>query len=276
MVDFIIKFLLWIALPLYPLVLSFLFWFVWYTVKGRRLKRGVSRYKKPSMLRRIYIDFPNRFWLDKFDLDPNDFRENGLHLFCGEQGSGKTTAVVHLLMKLQAQYPKIVVRTNFNYIHQSAEVCEWRELVKNENGTFGQVEVIDEIQTWFSSMQSRDFPPEMLTEISQQRKQRKMLVGTAQVFGRVAKPIREQVSRVYCPFTIAGCLTIVRITKPDYYDDEKCRFTRYNGLYFFVHSAEIRNAFDTYKKIDGMVKSGFVPSSERFDRREPVSVKLKP
>jgi hypothetical protein len=227
------------------------------------------------VLKRIYIEFPRRFWLDRFERDPNEFRESGLHLFCGEQGSGKTTAVVHWLMKLQAQYPNSKVRTNFNYIHETEGVCEWKELVKNENGILGQVEVIDEIQTWFSSMQSKDFPPAMLTEISQQRKQRKMLIGTAQVFGRVAKPIREQVSRVYCPITIAGCLTIVRVTKPDYYDDEKCRFKRYKGTYFFVHSDEIREAFDTYKKIDGMVKSGFVPRSEAIDRSGDIDIHVK-
>ncbi|GHV41274.1 hypothetical protein FACS189490_07840 [Clostridia bacterium] len=251
-------------IPIYPLLLSMLGHFVYYyVIRGRRM---VSREPSPrhSIIRRLYFDLPRRFWLDRFNVDPNEFKEQGLHLFCGEQGSGKTTAVVELLTRLQARYPKLIVRTNFGYSRQASEIGDWRGLVKNNNGIYGQAEVIDEIQTWFSSMQSKDFPPEMLTEISQQRKQRKMLIGTAQVFGRVAKPIREQVSVVYLPMTIAGCLTIVRKSKPQYYSEEKCRFKRYTGFYFFVHSDELRNCFDTYKKIDGMVNIGFAPRPDIF------------
>lgn len=243
--------------PVFVLFASFAIVLVIYLVKGYRFKKSESTYKKPSILKRIYIDFPLRFWLDTFARDPNEFQEQGLHLFCGEQGSGKTISVTEILQRLQARYKKLKVRTNFNYAYQDGELKDWRELVSNENGVYGQVEVIDEIQTWFNSMQSKDFPPEMLTEISQQRKQRKMLIGTAQIFGRVAKPIREQVSFVYCPITIAGCLTIVRVSKPIYYDEENFRFKRYIRNYFFVHSNKIRDSFDTYKKIEGLTKSGF-------------------
>ena len=37
---------------------------------------------------------------------------------------------------------------------------------------------------------------EIMTEISQQRKQRKHIVCTSQVFGRLAKPLREQFNTV--------------------------------------------------------------------------------
>jgi energy-coupling factor transporter ATP-binding protein EcfA2 len=213
--DWLLKILLVVLIPVYPLLLSMLLFFIGYTFvffkRGKHFRRRF-KHKKRNILLRLYIDFPRRFWLDQFERDPNEFKESGLHLFCGEQGSGKTTAVVHMLMKMKEEYPKSKIRTNFDYNRQDSEVCQWRELVRNENGIFGQVEVIDEIQTWFASMQSRDFPPEMLTEISQQRKQRKMLVGTAQVFGRVAKPIREQVTKVYCPMTLWGCLMLLRYT----------------------------------------------------------------
>lgn len=207
------------------------------------------------LLNRIFL--PAQIVEDRLNLDPFSFNEYGLHMFYGEQGSGKTLSVVHLLMKMQKKYPKCKVRTNFGYEFQDDEVFAWQDLVHNENGEYGQIEVIDEIQTWFSSLNSKDFSPEMLGEISQQRKQRKMLVGTAQVFCRIAKPIREQTHFVYLPKTYFGCLTVVRVSKAYYYNTEKDIFTKYIKTYCFVHTKEIRNAYDTYKKIENYVGMGF-------------------
>jgi hypothetical protein len=255
--NFFIKALLILLSPFALMYVIMAITFIGYSLKGYKLPKSNSTYKPRGILRRLLIDFPCQFWKDKFNRDPNGFNEYGVHLFCGEQGSGKTTAVVDLLIKLKKKYPLLKIRTNFSYANQDDEVYDWKDLCKNENGIYGQVEVIDEIQTWFSSSQSKDFPPQMLQEVSQQRKQRKMIVGTAQIFGRIGKPIREQTTYVYCPMTIFGCITIVRVSKPHYYDDETYKFKRYIRRYFFIHDDAIRNAFDTYKKIEGMVRSGF-------------------
>lgn len=265
MVSSIIKSILLLSSPLILLLggifISFLGFSIYYFHKGCRIKKGESNYKKPSVLKRLFYEFPKRLSLDMYNRDPDEFKEYGLHMFCGEQGSGKTTSVVHLLNKLREKYPKCRVRTNMNYVHQDGEISHWQDLVQNDNGIYGQVEVLDEIQTWFSSNQSKNFPPEMITEISQQRKQRKMLVGTAQIFSRMSKPIREQTTFVYLPLTIFGCLTIVRISKPHFWDDEKQSFKKYIGWYFFVHNEKIRDAFDTYKKIEKYKKVGFKEDS---------------
>lgn len=241
------------------LITSFVASFIYLYIKGYRFKKRAKkqRQKKKSVFYRLLVQFPLQFMKDRFNRDPDEFNEFGLHLFCGEQGSGKTVSVVDKLMKLKGQYGQMTIRTNFDYIEQDSGISDWKELVKNENGIYGQAEVIDEIQTWFNSMQSKNFPPEMITEVSQQRKQRKMIIGTAQIFGRVAKPIREQTAFVYCPLTVFGCITIVRVTKPVYYDEATFKFKRYLKTYFFVHTDEIRNAFDTYKKIEGLTASGF-------------------
>ena len=225
--------------------------------KGKKIIKSESKYKKTSMIKRLLWQFPRRLALDIVNRNPNHFREYGLHMFCGEQGSGKTVAVVEMLIRMKEIYPKVKIRTNMDYKYEDGKIESWRQLIKCDNGEFGQIEVIDEIQAWFSSLESKDFPPEMLAEISQQRKQRKMIVGTAQVFSRIAKPIREQTTFVYLPLTILGCLTIVRKTKTQFWDDEKQTFKRYLSTYFFVHTDKIREAFDTYKKIERYSKKGF-------------------
>jgi len=253
----LIKILLVLLTPVFIEIVLVLFFIIMEIKKGKKIKKSQSTYKRKSVIYRLFYEFPKRLALDIVNRNPDEFKEYGLHMVCGEQGSGKTISVVEMLLRMKEQYPKVKIRTNMSYKYQDDTILDWKDLVKNDNGEYGQIEVLDEIQTWFSSMESKNFPPEMLTEISQQRKQRKMLIGTAQVFSRIAKPIREQTTFVYCPMTLLGCLTIVRKTKPEYWDDEKQVFKRYIKTYFFVHNSKIRNAFDTYEKIERYSKSGF-------------------
>lgn len=242
-------------------IFSFILWFLYYKyIKKMEFPSNISEYKPVSVFKKLLFDFPRQFWLDSFNRIPGEFKEYGLHLICGEQGSGKTTSVVDLLLnRWKKIYPRLKIYTNLDYKYEDGKIKHWKDLLslKRSNGVYGVVNVIDEIQAWFSSLQSKDFPPEMLGEISQQRKQRKVILGTAQVFGRVAKPIREQTSFVYLPFTIAGCLTVVRVSKPIYYDETTFTFKKYIRTYFFVHTPLLRSSFDTYKRIQHYEKQGF-------------------
>lgn len=259
-----------ITIILFYMILFIIFFFGWFFyykfIKKMSFPKRIGKYKKPSFFHRIFIDFPKQFWLDRFHSIPGEFKEYGLHLVCGEQGSGKTTACVDLILNIwKKKYPFLKVYTNMFLKGQDGEITHWRDLLRPDrnNGVYGVVNVIDEIMGWFSSLQSKDFPPEMLAEISQQRKQRKLILGTAQVFGRVAKPIREQTSFVYLPKTFAGVLTVVRVSKPIYYDEETFTFKKYLRTYFFVHNPFIRDSFDTYLKVQKMAEIGFKSDLER-------------
>jgi hypothetical protein len=223
--------------------------------------------RKPArsfFFKRILWDFPFRYWRDFFARDPDEFPHYGFHLICGEQGRGKTVALTDLLLRLQKQYPKVKVATNYEYANQDDAIDSSDDLVSGGNGIYGKILVLDEVQNWFNSLESKNFPVEMITEISQQRKQRKMIIGTSQVFNRVAKPIREQVHFLYKPVTILGCFTIVPVFKPIMNDDAQCEKMKFVRMYFFVHSDEIRDSFDTYKKIERMSKLGYSPRPEFY------------
>lgn len=224
----------------------------------KRLEDGyIIKEKRRSILYRLFIEFPKRMLQDLLDSDPYDFKEFGMHLFVGSQGSGKTVSMVEWLQATKRAYPKCKIITNFNYKYQDDEIKDWTSLLNINNENLGVIKCIDEIQTWFSSKESGQMPYELLGEICQQRKQRSCIVGTAQVFSRVSKEIREQTLYVYCPKTFFGCLTVVRRTTPEHWDNEKQTFKRYNKMYFFVHTEEIRNAFDTFKKIERYKDQGF-------------------
>lgn len=71
------------------------------------------------------------------------------------------------------------------------------DTLKNiENGEYGVIYLIDELHLELNSLESKNIDIDVMTEISQQRKQRKHIVGTSQVYMRLAKPLREQIFNV--------------------------------------------------------------------------------
>lgn len=265
-----IKFLLgvfWFFFALIaPFVLSCLLW-AFYFIKIKKMpiiKNEKGKYKEHSKLRRLLIDFPKRVALDRIQTDPNTFQEYGMHLICGEQGSGKTTCMAYLTRKYKTIYPKLKVRSNFDCKIQDFSLESWEDLTLDTNGVFGELDLIDEVQNWFSSNASKNFPPDMLTIITQQRKVRRCILATSQIFTRVAKPIRENTYLMYYPFTIAGAITFVRVYKPildseGYLTDKKLK-----KFFFFVHDEELRGLFDSYKTICTLRESGFKDSCEQL------------
>lgn len=252
--------LFFLAVGFAPFVCVGIFYYIYFHFhKGMKApeKKFVSETKKVNFFKRLFIDFPRRFVLDRLTINPNEFKEFGFHLFVGEQGSGKTVAVAEFLGRLKREYPLMKTATNFDYKYEDSKIDCWQNLIFNNNGIYGQADVIDEVQNWFSSNQSKDFPPEMIQEITQQRKQRKIFIGTTQRFERMAKPLREQVNYIYKPITIAGCLTIVGVYKPNINHEGQIDKLRPIKHYFFIHNDEIRNSFDTYKKIEKQAESGF-------------------
>lgn len=258
-IELIAKLFAIIVLCLLPFAVMSAWYYIYYRFvkKKKPIVKIRSEYKKQNFFKRLFIDFPRRFVLDLLNRNPNEFDMYGLHLFVGEQGSGKTVATVEFLQRIKGQFPLCKIATNFEYKKQDSAIEHWKDFIFNNNGIYGQVDVIDEIQNWFSSNQSKDFPPEMIQEITQQRKQRKIFIGTTQRFERMAKPLREQVNYIYYPITLAGCLTIVKVCKPLMDSDAQIKKQRVVKYYFFVHNDEIRNSFDTYHKIKKQAESGF-------------------
>ncbi len=261
--DLIVVLLEILGVIIAPMFIMGFVWTVVNLVKGKRLpKRTVKitsdKYvKRRSLLKRIYWDLPRQIVNDRFSANPDGFNEFGVHVFAGEQGSGKTMAMCHFIKRLKEKYPACKVATNFNLDCQDGEINSWRDILNNNNDVLGQIIAIDEIQNWFSSNESKNFPPDMLTEVTQQRKQRKMIIGTSQVFTRISKPIREQITLLYKPITVCGCFTIVRVYRPSVDSEGQVDKLRFIRAYCFVHDSELRNCYDTFHKIQRISLVGF-------------------
>jgi len=263
--SFLWKLVLWTLVLFSPFLLSGLFWYAFYYLKGYRIPQGETKpMNHGNFFKKLIIDFPRIFVWDMFNRNPDEFREYGVHIIAGEQGAGKSITLTYLLRKYQECYPKMIIKTNYGYAFEDGVIEDWRDVLNSNNGEYGEIDVLDEIQNWFSSNQSKDFPPDMLTEITQQRKQRKCIFGTSQVFTRVSKAIREQVMFLYEPITLFGCLTIVRKFRPQVNADGVSTQKQLRGMFFFVHTPELRDSFDTYKKIERISLTGFQPRDKQL------------
>lgn len=226
--------------------------------QGKRFKKGSrQKVKKHGFLRQIFIDAPKQIVEDKFNQDPDFFTHQGLIIFEGRQGNGKSVAMVHEAMQLQEEFPLAKCTSNLAYTQEDMPLKDWRMLINFKNGIKGVIVLMDELQNWFSSNDSKNFPPEMLQVITQNRKNRRVILGTAQNFYLLSKAIRTQTTEVRRCITLLGCITIVRRFEPILDSQGDVLEWKNRGMYFFVHDKKLRESYDTYKVIERLQKVGF-------------------
>ena len=249
--------------------------FIWFLIFRYKHKMplpdlGQVAQKKRGLIRQLLVDVPRRYMLDRFQREPGYFSPKGIHMFCGEQGCGKTIAAVEMMCRLQKQYPLARMITNFGVATEDDELSQWQQLLTYTNGHKGVIVGIDEIQNWFMSGLNK-LPEGMLEVATQNRKNNRILCCTAQVFTRVNKGLREQVTMVYNPHTFFGCFTVVIKRKPVFDSEGNVTEMKYRGMYAFTHSDELRSAYDTYKVIHTLAKEGFKEIPPKTETRIIVS-----
>lgn len=197
------------------------------------------------------------------------FNEYGLTVFCGRQGAGKTMGMVWYLEKIKARYSDCIIVTNFGYVGQDYEMSGWRDLVNIRNGTKGVVFAIDELQNEYDSTKWKDFPEQLLSQITMQRKQRIKIIGSSQVFTRVVKQLREQCFEVVECRTVLGRWTFLRAYDAVEYNatiENPDRRKRLFRLWrkSFVQSDYLRGRYDSYQVVEKMANLELLPRNERI------------
>lgn len=244
-------------------------------LKGKRFKKGNRNIvKRKSILRRLLIDAPKRIAEDAIERDPEFFRHQGCVIFTGRQGMGKSIGMVEYAMRMQQEYPLAKCISNIAYKYQNDELRHWTQLVDYKNGKRGLIVIMDELQNWFSSNQSKNFPPEMLSVITQNRKNRRIILGTSQSFHLLAKSIRSQATEVRECMTIFGAITFVRRREPILDATGDVVEWKNRGFYFFVHDKKLRDAYDTWQVTESLAKSGFQEKDYVLGSEYKVVVKM--
>lgn len=186
---------------------------------------------------------------------PEFFDPCGLMVFCGNQGTGKTISAVQYIQKLTYLYPLAILVTNTSIkgINPDTKVIDYDGincLTTIENGYAGVIYFIDEIHLEFNSLESGTIPIEIMIEVSQQRKQRKHIIGTAQKFNRLAKPFREQINLAVLCRCYFGLLQFNKLVfGEDSTEVEGKLKADTKGLFIWLHQSHLYTDYDTYKKM---------------------------
>lgn len=188
--------------------------------------------------------------------NPDYFRPDGLLVFVGSQGSGKTLSAVNYVYVLLQLYPKCKLVTNIDlkdFPIDNIRVFRFNnaeDLKKYKNGRKGVIFLIDEIHLYFNSLESKNINIDVMTQIAQQRKQRIHIVATSQVFGRMAKPLREQFSSIILCRSYFNFIQKNSLIDRDSIDSEASTGTNLSGKvvrnYWWFRSPKMFDRYDTY------------------------------
>lgn len=199
--------------------------------------------------------FTIKLWrfLNRFTLDRIQKLNNGVYgftLFCGRQGGGKTYCAIEYAVDICKKNKALLVSNTPLTPPADIEYMFIRNI--NEIRYLPEfpcyVIILDEIQTLFDS---HNFDSTFYELFCQLRKRNIKIIGTAQVFERVALKLREQVHQLYFCKTFFGCLTRRREYMP--FLNTEGKISPKNSIKlstkYFIQTDYIRQMYNTFYRI---------------------------
>lgn len=185
--------------------------------------------------------------------NPNYFYPAGIWVFCGPQGSGKTLSAVQTLKKMAAEYPKAMIVSNMEIKGLDRLIIpfeDYDQLVSLTNGTDGIIFFLDEIHVLWNSLESKEIPISEMACFCQMRKNRRVIIGTSQVYARMAKPIREQLQYVIDCHCFMNVLQVNTLIDPSSSVEKNGGIeAKIIGHRWWFHSPDLYDSYDTLFKI---------------------------
>lgn len=195
--------------------------------------------------------------------NPDRMECDGILCFCGEQGSGKTLSAVNYVYNLCRRYPKAKVCTNllltWDLDNDIVPYFSPEQMLALDNGDSGIIFLLDEMHIEFNSLESKGMDVHIFELVSQQRKSRKHIVGTSQVFGRLAKPFREQFKYAVCCDNFMGLIFRQQIFKATNVSSGEDITTKLvpRAVKFYIPCSADFNRYDTRQIIRRIRDNGF-------------------
>lgn len=185
--------------------------------------------------------------------NPDYFYPAGIWVFCGPQGSGKTLSAVKCLKEMAVDYPKAVIVSNIEIKGLDREVIpftDYDQLTNMSNGTNGIIFFLDEIHVLWNSLESKDIPISEMATFCQMRKDRRVIIGTSQVYSRIAKPIREQLQYIIMCFNFFNLIQFNKVIDPANAQEKDGHVTgEVIANQLWLHSPELYDSYDTLFKV---------------------------
>lgn len=243
---------------LYYLVFVIIAWIVldtfYHLLKLKAFKNYIPEVRPEIFLFKILFRMPKLIAIRLNDLRSDEFKAHGLYIFCGEQGAGKTMSMTYNINRLFMKYPQCKIFTNYGLMIEDKPLEDAFDLLKYNNGYSGLIFGIDEIQATFNSRSWKDFPPDLLATVCQNRKSHRVIFSTAQSVSQVDKAIRLQTRRFINNYTLFGFLTVSLWYKP-YFDFEgNLEKAKLRKIQIFLQEEELRYQYNTFDIIKSMTK----------------------
>lgn len=205
----------------------------------------------------------------------------GSAVYFGFQGQGKTLAMTQYAFKIKDEFPECVIFANYNLYGIDYNYCFSDEDVKNalsyQNGDKGVLVLLDEAHLYFGKKTGIGL--ETLTAISQQRKDRRRIVFTSQIWEELDISLRKQVKEIHhCKKIFNLIVQNVSDGETLAYDKLKCEYVA-NHIRFeiFKMNDEYYKRYNTYQKIitnDEMV-SPLATRTAAASQVPAIDVKIK-
>lgn len=224
----------------------------------------------------VWLDFIKWVIIDLLRDEWSKHKKFGIYQFVALPGEGKTLSMVAHIERDKKTYPNTKVYTNFNYKGQDGAINHWSDMIKYSKQCFKDgvpcILAMDEIHITFDSLDYRNFPAEMLSLISFNRKFGTQFLCSSQIYERIPKKIRDIAN-----YTVL-CKNVLKLDRMfiDYYFDtndyekgfegqkRKCSFIRH-----FVASDELRSKYNTLQQVDRLVLAA---SAEKTKKQQAFDV----
>jgi len=159
--------------------------------------------------------------------------------------------MMHLVKQIVEQYPECELVSNISIYGLPTHVYNGVEdFDKYNNGVNGTIFIIDEIHTLFNSLESKGMPLSTMQVWCQNRKNRRLILGTSQRFSRISKGIREQTTWHYdCKKGIAGLFYAYRVFDGSDYDDSGNYKEKEPKLNFYVPQVSVMRMYNTLEVV---------------------------
>lgn len=177
----------------------------------------------------------------------------GSAVFVGYQGQGKTLSMVDYAFRIKQEFPKCKIYSNirlfgvdYRYIYSDEDV---KEALSVQNGKYGVLVLLDEAHLYFGKKTGIGL--EVLTAISQQRKDRRRIVFSSQIWEELDISLRKQVKDIY------KCKKVFNLIILNRMDGETLSYDKLKGEYVAKHKEyeiyklndEYYSRYNTYQKI---------------------------
>lgn len=191
---------------------------------------------------------------DKLTKDKTKKFPVGTRIYKGFQGSGKTLSCVAYLFRLKEEYPnckifgniKINKLKDYRYLETDSDIIK---ALNYSNGEDGVAILIDEAHLYFGKKTGISI--DVLTAISQQRKDRKRIIFTSQIWEELDISLRKQVKEVVdCRNYFGIQVNTVSDGESLHWDKTESSYVA-NKLYteIFKHNDKLYKSYDTLQKI---------------------------